>query len=590
MVPSQDALPKTLVQFFWYSTKSYRWSVIASFVLVAIDAFHLPLLSYVLKLIIDRVNTYQGDMQNLIAALYPLALLFIVLEIIHNITWRLIDYLTLYAFPGMKSSIIHMMFGYTIDQSYRFFQERFSGNLASRISEMARGVEDTLEIGRNMCRYIIGIVVAAFLALTTHYFFSLVIVGWSVLFITLSLYLSKSVLHLSDKVSRSRNNIFGTVVDCFINAMTIRLFARTQYEDERLQRQLDAYVHTEKRFMWQLFFMRFYLGTLSALVLAIMIFLLLFMRSREMISIGDFAFIIMLCDRVIDSVWHLSDEVGKASKKLGRCAQSLTLLQIPREIVDVPDAKPLVVTKGTRVFDKVIFAYPGQGNLFNELSITIPAGQRVGLVGYSGSGKSSFVNLIIRLFDIQGGAISIDGQNISQVTQESLHKHIGFIPQDPLLFHRSLQENLQYGNLHASFEQIVQAAQEAHVDEAIRAMPHGYDTQPGERGAKLSGGQRQRIAIARAFLKDAPILILDEATSALDSVTEALIQDSLKKLMHNKTVLVVAHRLSTLLMLDRILVFDKGVIVEEGTHQELLKRNGLYARLWHSQAGGFLLD
>ncbi len=258
--------------------------------------------------------------------------------------------------------------------------------------------------------------------------------------------------------------------------------------------------------------------------------------------------------------------------------------------MDVLDAKPLVVTKGHIKFEQVTFYYKEDNSLFEQLDVEIQAGTKVGLVGASGSGKTTFVNLILRFFDVESGRILIDGQDIAQVTQDSLHEQIAMIPQDTSLFHRSLMENIRYGRLEATDQEVIEAAKRAHCHEFISSLPEGYHTLVGERGIKLSGGQRQRIAIARAMLKNAPILVLDEATSALDSVTEKYIQVALSSLMQGRTVIVIAHRLSTLAEMDRILVFDQGHIIEDGNHPTLLAKQGHYAKLWHMQAGGFLLE
>lgn len=246
------------------------------------------------------------------------------------------------------------------------------------------------------------------------------------------------------------------------------------------------------------------------------------------------------------------------------------------------------VTQGQIFFDKVKFCYMGSEALFKNKSVIIEPGQKVGLVGYSGSGKTTFVNLILRLYDATEGLILIDGQDIKEVTQDSLRANIGMIPQDPSLFHRTLMENIRYGRINATDEEVIEAAKKAHAHDFIINLPEGYNSLVGERGVKLSGGQRQRIAIARAILKNAPILLLDEATSQLDSVAESYIQESLWRLMQNKTTIVIAHRLSTLLHMDRILVFEEGQIIEDGTHSELLERNGQYKSLWDAQVGGFL--
>jgi ATP-binding cassette subfamily B protein len=260
------------------------------------------------------------------------------------------------------------------------------------------------------------------------------------------------------------------------------------------------------------------------------------------------------------------------------------------ETKDIPGATKLIVSNGRICFDNVHFKYANAAHLFEYKSVVIESGQKVGLVGYSGGGKTTFVNLILRLHDVDAGIISIDNQNINAVTQDSLHKAIGMIPQDPSLFHRTLMENIRYGNINATDKEVIEAAIKAHAHEFISKLMDGYQSPVGERGVKLSGGQRQRIAIARAILKNAPILILDEATSQLDSVTENLIQESLTELMQNKTTIVIAHRLSTLLNMDRILVFDQGQIVEDGAHRELISKNGLYKILWDAQVGGFLPD
>ena len=287
---------------------------------------------------------------------------------------------------------------------------------------------------------------------------------------------------------------------------------------------------------------------------------------------------------------NIGRDFAEFTEHFGKITQGLRVINQKHYILDIINAKELQIKSGKIQFENVDFYYKGISPVFTNKSITIYPGEKIGVVGYSGSGKSTFVNLILRLFDIASGQILIDGQDISKVTQESLIKSIAIIPQDPFLFHRSLMENIRYGLISASDDEVITASKKAYAHEFIILTPNGYDSLVGERGIKLSGGQRQRISIARAILKNAPILILDEATSAMDSVTEDYIQANLITLMENKTVIVVAHRLSTLLNMDRILVFDKGRIVEDGTHKQLLAINGMYATLWNSQIGGFLVD
>ena len=310
-----------------------------------------------------------------------------------------------------------------------------------------------------------------------------------------------------------------------------------------------------------------------------------------MVTTGDFALILGLSIETGYTIWCTIFEFNEFNKVAGRCKQSLMALILPLDIPDKPGAVALQCEQGQINFNQVKFDYHGARSLFQHQSIEIQAGQKVGLVGYSGGGKSTFVHLMLRLYEVAEGAILIDGQDIRSVTQDSLRAHIAMIPQDPSLFHRSLMDNIRYANRYATDEEVFDAAKKAHAHEFITKLLKGYASIVGEKGVKLSGGQCQRIAIARAFLKKAPILILDEATSQLDAVTENLIQESLYALMQGKkTTLIIAHRLSTLLHMDRILVFDKGKIVEDGTHHHLLAQNGLYKQLWDAQVDGFLGD
>lgn len=296
-----------------------------------------------------------------------------------------------------------------------------------------------------------------------------------------------------------------------------------------------------------------------------------------------------MCSPIHTAIFLINSQgVSRKNYQSGTVSDSLQLIRKGHDLVDKPTAKPIVITNGRIQFEQVLFEYKKNRPIFENLNLTIPAGQKVGLVGFSGSGKTTFVNLLLRFYDIQSGHINIDNQDIAKVTQDSLRSQIAMIPQDSSLFHRTLMDNIRYGRLDASDEEVLQASKLAHCHEFIMQLDQEYEALVGERGIKLSGGQRQRIAIARAVLKNAPILILDEATSSLDSVTEKLIQDSLKKLMQNRTTIVVAHRLSTLSDMDRVLVFHHGKIIEDGTKENLLQANGHFATLWAMQTDGFL--
>ncbi len=413
---------------------------------------------------------------------------------------------------------------------------------------------------------------------------------WSLFFITMSIYFSyqaRGVCHIAAEV---RSSYMGQIVDIIGNIMSVRLFAQKKAEAHHFSTIMDKAVKADQAREWYFFKVYTVQGTSFLLYQSFSLYTLVQGFKNGSITAGDFALVLTLNLSMITHLWELFKEVGKFTLILGDLTQGLKIILSPIDVKDKEGAKALNLSKGDIVFKNVYFHYAPQNPLFNDLSVTIKAGEKVGLVGYSGGGKTTFINLILRLYDTQKGEILIDGQNIADVTQDSLHRSIGLIPQDPALFHRSLFDNIHYGDKTSTEADVIKAAQKAHAHDFIIHLPQKYHSLVGERGVKLSGGQRQRIAIARAFLKDAPILILDEATSQLDSVTESVIQESLLDLMNKKTTLVIAHRLSTLLHMDRILVFDKGRIVEDGTHHELLNQGGLYKTLWEAQIGGFLGD
>ncbi|CAF2958934.1 unnamed protein product [Rotaria sp. Silwood2] len=402
--------------------------------------------------------------------------------------------------------------------------------------------------------------------------------------------MSKSLVNLSKAHATSESMLSGQIVDSITNATNVRIFARRIYEISYLEKALlltKKTFQTKEIFAIKLHFMQ---GLSLSIMIGFMLYFLIQLRMKQVVSSGDFALILGLSVEVGFMTWWAMEQVDELNKAVGKCKQSLARLFIPLEIKDKENARNLSIANGQIIFSAVKFHYKGAEALFDNKSVTINAGQKVGLVGYSGSGKSTFVNLILRLYDVTDGQILIDGQDIREVTQESLRSNIAMIPQDPSLFHRTVMENIRYGRIDASDEEVIQSAKSADAHDFITKLPQTYASLVGERGIKLSGGQRQRIAIARATLKNAPILILDEATSQLDSLTESAIQKSLWKLMQGKTTIVIAHRLSTLMHMDRILVFDKGKIVEDGSHVKLLSQDGCYKTLWDAQVGGFLQD
>lgn len=507
-----------------------------------------------------------------------------------GLQWRSYEYLYMKTFPNLESDIVLNLFDYTQRHSHNFFQEQFAGGIANRVIEM----------GENVCKILTMIleqfgrkfftILFAFITLTTvHPYLGAIFFCWMFILLSLNFATAGIVGEHSTEFARSKTRIFSQVVDSIANILNVKLFARNEYETNYIKMGLDDMVEKDHTFHMTMLKLRLAETAFCVTYISSILACTLRLYNQNLVSVGDFALVIGLSMTVVDYVWGLTQELGEFEKALGASRTALSVLSIPHDMQDPADSTPLIVTKGTIEFRDVNFTHTKKGILFDHLNITIPGGQKVGLVGFSGSGKTTFINLIIRLYDVIKGGIFIDNQDIANVTQQSLRENMSVIPQSPQLFHRTIMENIRYGNPKATDEQVMEAAKAAFAHEFIKKAEGGYYSFAGERGLRLSGGQVQRIAIARAILKNSPILILDEATSALDSVTEHEIQESFDSLMKEKTVLVIAHRISTLLHMDRILVFDKGKIVGDGSHEELLQQqDSLYAKLWNSQVNGFL--
>jgi ATP-binding cassette subfamily B protein len=491
--------------------------------------------------------------------------------------------------PRLKGNITRTITAHLLQHSYQYYQNTFAGSLANKVNDVSYGVAAMTDIlFDEFVSNFLAIVIATGVLFTVNKMVALFFIMWSVIFLIGTRHFALGAHHLADAASELRSRLTGNVVDLLSNMSIVRLFSRQTIEKENIRGWTQDTVEAERKFSWQLIKLFSFQSFSSVIMQAMIMFYLVYARSHNQVTIGDFALVFTITIYITTNVWTIGRQLITFAEQSGKVTQGLRITMQAPTITDIPDAKVLEVTKGEVKFENVTFGYHRTKPLFSGLSVEIPSGQKLGLVGYSGSGKTTFANLILRLFDINSGAILIDGQNIAKVAQRSLREKISLIPQDPTLFHRTLYENIAYGQEQATPEEVMVAAKAAHAHEFIEKIPTQYEALVGERGIKLSGGQRQRIAIARAILKNAPLLILDEATSSLDSVTEQLIQESLLNLMQNKTTIVIAHRLSTLLHMDRILVFDSGRIVEEGTHATLLAQGGLYAKLWNSQIQGFL--
>ena len=507
--------------------------------------------------------------------------------------WRLSHFAWMKSQPFVRAGITAKAYDYIQNHSYQFFQNIHSGSIVSKIKGIEAGYNNLWfgvhhRLANPMLEILVTIIALAFINLQLFVFMAI----WCCVFFPVMLKMSLKVSKLAKATTDSHHEAMGFIADNITNIFSLFSFASRRQELKKIDKFLND-DRAKKDYAWIRYELKMaFVGI--AFYATMLVSLLLFMihlRRINAITIGDFVFVMTVTFFVVDNIWKLTSEIGDFLGKIGDLKSSFSVLQIPQETIDKPNASQLKINKGEVIFKDVSFGYEKEGlHTLKNLNLHIKPSEKIGLVGYSGAGKSTLVSLLLKNFKIGSGDILIDGQSICDVSSDSLRSQIALIPQDTLLFHRSIGENIGYAKESATQTEIENAAKKAHIHEFISTLPNGYETLVGERGIKLSGGQRQRIAIARAILKDAPILILDEATSSLDSHTENQIQESLNLLIDDKskTVIAVAHRLSTLKHMDRIIVLDKGKIIEDGTHEELIKTQGYYQNMWNMQAGGFL--
>lgn len=496
--------------------------------------------------------------------------------------------------PGFYNLVRWQSYAHVARQSLSFFQNDFSGRIVTKVWSAGQATGDVITSFMESI-WFVTIYAASTLVLIGGLDLRLAaVVGvWIGIFAFLARFFVPRIRYHSKESAEAASMLNGRMVDAYSNIQTLKLFGRDDVNDRYMLQGFESYQATILRFTRFLTGVRASLGLLSGIMIVSMAVLCIHLWLASMISAGAVAFTMALVLRLNFLLNRLMTQLNSIMRNIGTIQNSAELISQPIGLVDRPDAKPLVVTKPEVRFENIRFHYGRPSGVIENLSLTIRPGEKVGIVGRSGAGKSTLVNLLLRFYDLEGGRILVGGQDIAAATQESLRANIGMVSQDTALLHRSIRDNILFGKADASEAEMIAAASRAEANEFILCLEDqrgrkGYDAHVGERGVKLSGGQRQRVAIARVMLKDAPILVLDEATSALDSEVEAAIQSNLEKLMHGKTVLAIAHRLSTIAALDRLVVMDRGRIVEQGTHVELVARGGLYAQLWARQSGGFL--
>ncbi len=536
------------------------------------------------QLSLDRI---RNSVRTEIGGIYNTVYLIGFTLLLSWVGWRIHSWMIMKFESLVMKDLTDHCFRYIHNHSPRFFTDTFSGALVKRVNRFAAGFEDIADqVTMNMGVTVIRVIVILCILLWNNAKIGLIFLLWTIVLILFNFFFAKWKLKYDIERAEMDTEVTAHLADTIANAINLKLFASTERENKNFES--TTFKHHQIRYKtWKLnLYSDSFLG-LSVRALEIIVLLTAIKYWIEgKLTIGDFVFFRSYLSQLTEEVRGIGGNVRRIYETMANANEMTEILLKPHEIVDQKDSKPLIVSKGTIQLSNVKFYYPGQSRkILRNLCLKIKAGEKIGIVGPSGGGKSTVLKLLTRQYDITSGEISIDNQNISRVRQDSLRRSIAFVPQDPILFHRTLLENIRYSRPQATEEEVIQASKMAHCHEFISSFPLGYMTLVGERGVKLSGGERQRVSLARAILMNAPILVLDEATSSLDSESENYIQDSLSKLMVGRTVVAVAHRLSTIRKMDRIVVIKDGHIVEEGHHDLLVKaQNGLYKKLWSLQS------
>jgi ATP-binding cassette subfamily B protein len=527
---------------------------------------------------------------DVVHALFITLLIILGIELLDWLSFRIQAFSMLHLESRVMANLNATAFEYLIGHSYHFFSSQFTGTLTRRVRKFSDAFETLFDSIMLQffptALFVGGAVIILFLR---NHTLGLVLGIWSVVFISFQILVAR--LRQPIRIARAEEDsrMTGALADALSNQTTISLFSGMQFENSRFREAIKKWRAATMlswitdEWIWAS------LGLLMVGINIGMLYGAVIFWQQGLLTIGDFVLIQAYLITAFQQLVGINRNLRRFYDGYADASEMIEILNTPHDIKDLPGAKPLIVTDRAIEFSDVDFYFHQTRSVLKDFNLHIQSSEKVALVGPSGAGKSTITKLLLRLYDVSKGKISIDGQDIAHVTQDSLREAIAFVPQEPILFHRSLMENIRYGRRDATDEEVIEASKKAHCHEFISGFPDQYETYVGERGVKLSGGERQRVAIARAILKNAPILVLDEATSSLDSESESLIQDALNVLMEGKTVIVIAHRLSTIMKMDRIVVIDGGTIVAQGTHNELLEQGGLYQKLWNIQAGGFLV-